>query len=358
MHVGYGAAFQHRQDDAEDLFMRRELEFCIQAESLGFDSVWLTEHHFSDYSLVPDPLEVLAYLAGRTEHVKLGTAVIVLPWHDPVRVAEKVLLLDHLSDGRAVIGLGRGLSSAEYEGMRVPQDQSRPRFKEYAQLLREALETGIIEGGELINQPRRELRPAPFKSFKGRLFSASVSPDSASVMAELALGLMFIIVKPIELIRADLDRYREAWHRLYGTKSQPTKPILSAVVAVDESGDRALELATRYGRASHQVAVRHYGMDDPAFGSAKGYEYYRQLRATPGQTVDQAPSTVIYGTPDRVLERLDEFKRALDLQAIFMIFHGMPYDDGARSLQCFVNHCLPELKTWPVVSSFDEVEVA
>jgi len=223
VHVGYEAAFQHWVSYPDHMFVRRELDFCLRAEGLGFDSIWLTEHHFSDYGLIPDPLQMLSYIAGRTRHVKLGTAVIVLPWHDPVRLAEQVLLADHLSGGRIVLGLGRGLSGAEFEGLRVPQNESRVRFNEYAGLLMNALETGFIEGGELTRQPRRELRPRPVSSFRGRLFSASVSPGSASIVAEFGLAPMFLVVKPLELLQADLERYREAWRKVNVERKEDKK---------------------------------------------------------------------------------------------------------------------------------------
>src|SRR5579863_1968835 len=107
--------------------MQKELDFCLRAESAGFDSVWLTEHHFSNYGLIPDPMLALSYIAARTSRVKLGTAVLVLPWHDPVRLAEQIILADHLSGGRLVIGIGRGLSKDEFDGLRVPLAESRER---------------------------------------------------------------------------------------------------------------------------------------------------------------------------------------------------------------------------------------
>ena len=86
-----------------------------EAEDLGFDSIWTVEHHFTDYTMCPDPVQFLTWVAGKT-NLQLGTAVIVLPWHDPMRVAEQVTVLDNLSDGRLILGIGRGLARIEYEG--------------------------------------------------------------------------------------------------------------------------------------------------------------------------------------------------------------------------------------------------
>src|SRR5262245_19116402 len=120
MHVGYftgSTAFNSR--DPDGLRLSEELERAERVEALGFDSIWSPEHHFTDYSLTPNPVQILTYLAARTRRIKLGTAVVVLPWHDPVRVAEEISMLDHMSNGRVILGLGRGTARTEFEGFRI-----------------------------------------------------------------------------------------------------------------------------------------------------------------------------------------------------------------------------------------------
>ena len=136
MHVGYAPIFQNPGNALPDAEVyRQELRLAEMAEPCGFDSIWSVEHHFTDYTMCPDVLQFLTYMAGKTHHVKLGTMVLVLPWHDPMRVAEQIALLDHLSGGRLILGLGRGLARVEYEGFRVDQNEGRQRFVEYAQLV-------------------------------------------------------------------------------------------------------------------------------------------------------------------------------------------------------------------------------
>ena len=160
MHVGYGVYFQNPDGKLSDAEVySEELRLAEMIEPLGFDSLWSVEHHFDDYTMVPDVVQMLSYFAGRTRRIKLGTGVIVLPWHDPIRVAEQISMLDHVSNGRMILGLGRGLARIEYEGFRLDQNEGRARFVEYAELVLEALETGYMEGGELTRQPRRAIRP-------------------------------------------------------------------------------------------------------------------------------------------------------------------------------------------------------
>src|ERR1700739_5022951 len=93
----------------------------------------------------PAPLQLLAYYAGRTQRSQLGTAVIGLPWHDAVRVAEQIALLDIMCGGRCLFGFGRGAASTEYEGFRIPMGEARPRFAEAAEIVVKALANQTFE---------------------------------------------------------------------------------------------------------------------------------------------------------------------------------------------------------------------
>ena len=216
MRVGYAPVFQNLDAPVPDHEVyARELRLAELAEPLGFDSVWSVEHHFTDYTMVPDVTQFLSYMAGRTRRVQLGSMVIVLPWHDPVRVAEEVAMLDNLSGGRMILGIGRGLGRVEFEGFRVPMDESRERFVESAQMVLQALETGFVEHeGRFTKQPRRAIRPAPFKSFKGRTFAAAVSPESMPIMAQLGVGLLVIPQKPWETVKEDFQIQRIGYDSL------------------------------------------------------------------------------------------------------------------------------------------------
>src|SRR5580700_8742897 len=123
MHVGMAVIFQGQGDGRTDRNVyRNELRLGDLAEPLGFDSIWGVEHHFTDYTMCPDVLQFLTYFAARTERVQLGSMVVVLPWHNPMRVAEQVVMLDHYSNGRFILGLGRGLGRVEFEGFGVNQE--------------------------------------------------------------------------------------------------------------------------------------------------------------------------------------------------------------------------------------------
>src|SRR5918994_710316 len=156
MKVGTAAVFQnpgHALAD-QDVY-RQELRLADLVEPLGFDSVWSVEHHFTDYTMCPDVVQFLSYMAGRTRRIQLGSMVVVLPWHDPMRAAEQISMLDHICDGRLILGLGRGAGKVEFDGFRLSMDESRPRFVECAEMVLRGLETGYCEyDGQYVKQPR------------------------------------------------------------------------------------------------------------------------------------------------------------------------------------------------------------
>ncbi len=170
MKVGGAVIFQNPHNQLSDREVyQHDLKIGDMYEPLGFDSIWSVEHHFDDYTMCPDVLQFLSYYAGRTKTIELGSMVVVLPWHDPVRVAEQVSVIDHQSNGRMLLGFGRGLARIEYDGFRVNMGESRERFVEYAEMIIQGLEKGYCEyDGKYLKQPRVDIRPKPFKSFKGR----------------------------------------------------------------------------------------------------------------------------------------------------------------------------------------------
>src|SRR6201998_3008800 len=251
MHVGYGVAFQNPGNaiSAAEVY-RNELRLCELAEPLGFDSVWSVEHHFDDYTMCPDVLQFLSYMAGKTSHVKLGSIVVVLPWHGPIRGAEQVSLLDHVSNGRFILGLGRGLARIEYEGFRLDQNEGRNLFVEYAELVLNALEKGYMEGGRHTNQPRRDIRPFPARSFRGRTYAAAVSPESMPIMAKLGVGVLGIPQKPWWAGEQDFEAYHKVGREVNGT--EPPQPLSGGFFYVDEDKARAEE------RAMHWITAYYH----------------------------------------------------------------------------------------------------
>jgi alkanesulfonate monooxygenase SsuD/methylene tetrahydromethanopterin reductase-like flavin-dependent oxidoreductase (luciferase family) len=369
MHVGLCTGWSNYLKLPDAQFMQEELKQILLGEELGYDSIWMTEHHFDDYSISPAPLMTLAWVASKTKHMRLGTAVIVAPWHDPVRLAEQFSWLDHLSGGRLVVGFGRGLARLEYEGLRVDQSKARELFDEIVALVLEAMETGYIEGGQIFKQPRREIRPRPLRSLKGRTFVAGGTPDSLRSTAKLGLPRLFLN-QPMTTstnrppfgggkiqvghvpTQADApeDPWLKAWLEFH-PGVPPPGPFVSNLVFIDESRDRAEQLARTYAANTFRSAIIHYEMTSEHHGSQKGYEAYKALRLKP-EDIEPAVEGVVqqsfFGTPADVLKRFEDIVKARKPQGLFphLWTGGMPHAEVNRNLTYFAKHCLPELKSW------------
>src|SRR5437660_3504965 len=194
MNVGISLNMLTKEGRSDASVFAEHLTLGDLAEPLGFDSIFALEHHFTGYAMSPAPTQLLAYFAGRTKRIQLGTAVIVLPWHDPVRVAEQIALLDIMCGGRCLFGFGRGAASTEYEGFRIPMGEARPRFVEAAEIVVKALSQESFEHqGQFFQIPRMSIRPRPISNPERRFYASSVSPESAEVIAKLGFGMPMIM---------------------------------------------------------------------------------------------------------------------------------------------------------------------
>ena len=352
MHVGMAVIFQGSGEGRTDRNVyRNELRLGDLAEPLGFESLWGVEHHFTEYTMCPDVLQYLTYFAGRTSTIQLGSMVVVLPWHDPMRVAEQVVMLDHFSNGRFIFGIGRGLGRVEFEGFGVNQEESRERFTESAQMILQGLENGYCEyDGKFVKQKRRELRPRPFKSFRGRSYAAAVSPESSIIMAKLGIGILIIPQKPWEMVATELNDYRRVYHETNGTDAPP--PICAGWTFCDENADRAQELAYKYIGGYWKSVVKHYELIGDHLTKMKGYESYAdmQMKASAPGGVDAMTefflSLQVWGTPEQCYEKILDIQKRTGAEAYSGVFSyaGMPYDIAEANMRLFATEVMPELK--------------
>jgi alkanesulfonate monooxygenase SsuD/methylene tetrahydromethanopterin reductase-like flavin-dependent oxidoreductase (luciferase family) len=352
MHVGFSPVFQNISTTMSDQdCIRNELALCDLAEPLGFESIWQPEHHFSGYEMTPNVLQFLTYMAGRTKHVRLGSMVVVLPWHNPVRVVEDIIQLDHFSGGRAILGMGRGLGANEFGGFGIDMNHTRAIFTESAEAIVDALKTGIIEyNGEHIKQARRVIRPAPFKSFEGRIFGAGLSPETMPLLARLGVGSMIFPLKSWDEVRTMLGNYRNTW-AASRPGTVPARSVLVSFCYVHKDRGKAKDRAYKYIGAYFKAVVEHYDMGGANYGNAKGYEYYAQnaesyhdMKAKTEEFVELLP----WGTPDEYMEKLQKIDGYMDMGALLahFSFGNMPYDMAEENMRLFAESILPELKKW------------
>jgi alkanesulfonate monooxygenase SsuD/methylene tetrahydromethanopterin reductase-like flavin-dependent oxidoreductase (luciferase family) len=293
---------------------------------------------------------VLSWLAAQTTRLKLGTYVTVLPWHDPARVAESFSVLDHLSGGRAILGLGRGLGQREFVGFRIPMGESRRRFKEYSAAILQALESGVLEyEGELYQQPRVEIRPQPLRSFKGRTFASAVSPESLEIMARMGVGLLVIAQKPWDAAEKELNEYRLRYLEVNGAEAP--KPVLCIVAGVSKDPATIQQMREVYLQRWARSTVEHYEFDNVGFADIEGYEYYGALAQNIAKHgIDRFNGFLadlqVWGTPQQVTEKLLSYVERTDAGGLIcpLVFGGMPAEMAQGCFDLFAAEVLPELQ--------------
>jgi alkanesulfonate monooxygenase SsuD/methylene tetrahydromethanopterin reductase-like flavin-dependent oxidoreductase (luciferase family) len=174
-------------------FYREMIEMAVNAEQLGYESVWVAEHHFANYGLCPAPPVLLAAIAQKTERVRLGPAVCVLPFHDPVKVAEEYAVLDVLSGGRLDFGVGRGYLAHEYAGHLVDRDESQARFDEALEVIELAWSgKPFTYSGRFHRYPKIALNTLPVQQPQPPIAIAALSPTTYARIGSSGYGLLSV----------------------------------------------------------------------------------------------------------------------------------------------------------------------
>jgi len=354
MDVGILQIFQNyrgRFDDSD--VVRNELHLARCADALGFDKVWAVEHHFTDYAACPDNFAYLACVAGQTERIRVGTGAVIVPWNDPLRVAEKFSLLDHLTGGRLVLGLGRGLSRIEYGHFGIDMSESRERFDEAARMIIEALEKGVMEGdGPYYPQRRTEIRPRPRAGVRDRLYCVGMSPDSVEQAAVLGGRLMtFTQQMWNDYAEGPLATWRSLYREHHGVEPPPplTGDLMYCHADPAVAEEKGLELMTNY----FLTIVEHYEILSDHFKDTKGYDSYATaadaFKAVGLEVAARAYCSVnSWGTPERLIDQLTARRELIGDFELNLIsnYGGMTVEEAEASLTLFAEEVLPVIQRW------------
>lgn len=352
MEFGFLNSMQNWHQDLDDFqCWQGEIDLAIAADRLGFNSLWCVEHHFESYGMCPDNIQYLSYLAPLTKSAKLVPGAVILPWNDPLRVVEKMAVLEYLAPGRTGLGMGRGLARREYVGFRQDMNESRERFDEAARMILRGLDTGFVEGdGKFYKQPRVEIRPRPRRGYSDEFFCVAMSNDSAITAAELGGRMMTFIQWPIERHVPMLNMYRNKYREFH--PDRPTAvPVLTDVTVCHEDPEEARRLAYEH-LGNHYVSVtQHYEFAGDHFKDIKGYEGYQvgaDLIKSAGMEESQKNYVEAqnWGTPAQIIEKYRErFETVGDFSALVEFsYGGMPFATAQSSLKLFAEKVMPEVR--------------
>lgn len=328
----------------------KSLEDCDLAAQMGYDSVWALEHHFTPYYPQPDILLYLSHVAARCPGMGLGTAVLVLPWYHPLRVAEQIAMLNILSSGPLYLGLGRGTARYEFDRLGVDMRETRGLFKECVEIIRLALRgEPFTYEGEHYKLPETLVRPVPPNAERVNLFGAIGSPASAEIMADLGLPPIQTSNFPDHMAEGFVAK----WKRRAAEHGLPTEnldlPLLGNPTIVRESYEEARDLGREYYPIFARVQMEHYETAADYWKDLPGYEIFSKMFAKLGRLSEQGDELEAFldiqliGDPERVAERIELLRDRMDTGHIVCGFacYGMEQDIYRKSMTLFAEKVMP-----------------
>lgn len=316
----------------------------VLSEQLGFDSVWLTEHHYADYGLSSAPSVLAATLAARTERIKIGTAVYVVPFHHPLRLAEETATLDILSKGRLIVGIGRGNRPLEFLGHGVELEDSRTRLEEGTEVMLQAwTQDGVTFRGKHWSFDNIPVYPKPVTLPHPPLAVAATSPDTVAWTASRGYRLLSSgLGTPVPALQKLRDAYSEALQsaaRPLDLLNEWTVTKHVYIADSDEQARREAEPHERWYLDSFARSLRGVeGMSESARQQADAFV----KRVSERRWEDLIEDSLFIGSPATVRAKVAELQAAgVGELACWMNFGGLPVDKVRRSMRLFAEEVMP-----------------
>ena len=260
------------------------IEYVKDADRLGYESVFLVEHHFTGVGQLSASLNLLTYLAAVTQRIRLGTAVLVLPWHNPALLAEQVATLDVLSGGRVDLGIGRGYRKAEFEQFCIPIAEAQERFDECLEFMLKAWRTEgrFSHHGKRWNYENIVVEPEPTQRPHPPIWMAGGSPESITRVATSNFNLLLDQVGSMALTFERLNTYLDVQEKQGRPPDASRVAVARALHAVRNDADRKKALERR----------------------AENLKNIGELGRKPGSTEALVDDGALIGTPDEIIEKL------------------------------------------------------
>jgi alkanesulfonate monooxygenase SsuD/methylene tetrahydromethanopterin reductase-like flavin-dependent oxidoreductase (luciferase family) len=276
------------------------IDYNVEAEALGYSSTFVVEHHFTGFGQVSASLNLLTFLAARTTTLRLGTAVIVLPWHNPVLMAEQAATVDLLSGGRLEFGVGKGYRHNEFAGFCVPIAEADARFEESLGVIVKAWTANerFSHHGRFWNFENVIVEPPTRQKPHPPIWMAAGQPDSIRKVAQRGAKLLLDQFASIPLIIERFNIYKAEVEAL-GRRFEPQDVgVARAFYVAKDAADKRQAVETRLAnqRRMTELATAPGAMKS----SMLSFDY----------TLDAAEESALYGTPDEIFAKLDTLRAA------------------------------------------------
>lgn len=337
-----------------------DLGLFALAEELGYDSVWIAEHLFSTYGVVTSTQVYAAAIAERTRRIRIGTAVVVVPFNHPLRTASDFALVDILSHGRLDFGVGRAYQPHEFVGLGVPMEQSRAMFEEGMDIVSKAwTEERITHSGEFWSIPEAvEVLPKPVQQPHPPIYQATVSPESFEQAArhgwnlQLASPFTYRTYRErwVDELEALVHGYEQECAR-HGHDPKKLQRMILLPFFVAETAREARELFARHVEWFYAKVTANQLLGAPPGGVVKGYELTmsegrrtREMGYLSFEKLHQYRAAIA-DDPDTCIEKLRDLKRRLGITEFCLWFNigGIDPEIAARSMRLAAERVMPHV---------------
>lgn len=332
---------------------RQEADLMVEAEALGFDAVWMAEHHFHRYCITPEPMLLATHVAARTKKIRIGTAANVVTLTHPLRIAEQAAMLDNLSGGRVDIGLAKGYGPREFAGFGVDQRDAKERQMEAIDIITGALTTeGFTYEGKHFQVPYPvTIRPRPVQKPPRMSVATAGTPDTLEIAAKK--GLSFYV--PYQG-RKVLEKHKENYRNAARAAGRPEADIERCIdeISVMQTSYIAPTNDESYKEAKAGVdwmaeCVRSVNRPEdlekwkPELQALLKNQIERPDRGY--EDYDGYWKAFLYGDVARVNERVQHLRDSgFDKIIVGFSFGGLPYDKVRRSMRLFAEKVMPNFK--------------
>jgi alkanesulfonate monooxygenase SsuD/methylene tetrahydromethanopterin reductase-like flavin-dependent oxidoreductase (luciferase family) len=340
MDFGIFSMFTTREGRTQAEVFREWFTLVQAAEDMGLDTFWLGESHFrANRAVLASPLIGAAAIAARTTRIRVGLAVQVLPLANPLRVAEEAAIVDHVSEGRLIFGVGRSSFLESYQGYNVDYEESRALFFESLEIIRRAWgETPLSYAGHYYQFHGVDVVPKPYQKPHPPIRVAVESRDTFPLVGKLGLPIFIRHQMDIPELQALLKQYQEERHAV-GSLG-PNDVILQLAVYVADTPEKA--------RSEPEAStMRQRRLVRESLGRTGDQEAFERLRRLSEVGYDEVLQRVAYGTPEAVVERLQMYQEVFGLTGVSLDVNPggqIPYERVLHSIRLLTEQVMPKFK--------------
>ena len=335
-----------RFDPATDMrdVAGRCLELVRLADQGGFEIVWTAEHHAIEVTIAPNPFTLLTCWGQHTRRIRLGTAVVATPYWHPIRLAGEAGLADVLLDGRLEIGFGRGAYQYEFDRLAggMPQGEGGKYLREIVPVVKELWKGDYAHDGELWQFPAVTSVPKPLQKPHPRLWVAARDPNTFDFAVRNGCHIMSNpLQRPFEEVTVLCDRFEQTV-RNNPQVPRPEHLMLRQVCVYDDPDDWEIPIraAIDFGRHFENL-FRNLGSVKNGFPEPVDYEIVADKENYAPEALHE---NMIFGTPDKVIEKLERYEAAGVDHFLYGACFGLPHDVAVRSLELFNETVLPHFR--------------